>query len=86
MRRPLTIVFAGLAVGAFLAAGCAMTRTSSKGRAQLWTESCGRCHNIIRPTAYSDSQWEVAMRHMRLRAQLTEEEYKGILEFLKAAN
>jgi cytochrome c5 len=60
--------------------------TSGKGGAQLWSENCSRCHNIRSPDSYSDAQWDVAMMHMRVRANLTAEEHKKILEFLKSAN
>jgi hypothetical protein len=59
---------------------------AAKGAAQLWAENCTRCHNSRDAGSYSDSQWEVAMHHMRIRANLTAEEHKRILEFLKASN
>ncbi len=62
------------------------TVASAKGAAQLWSENCSRCHNIRSPNSYSDAQWDVAMMHMRIRANLTAEEHKKILEFLKSAN
>jgi nitrate/TMAO reductase-like tetraheme cytochrome c subunit len=61
-------------------------KSSGKGGAQLWTENCIRCHNIRSPSTYSDAEWEVSMHHMRIRANLTAEEHKKILEFLKSAN
>ena len=45
-----------------------------------------RCHNIRSPSSYSSAQWEVAMMHMRVRANLTPEEHKKILEFLKSGS
>jgi hypothetical protein len=57
--------------------------TPEKGGAQLWAENCQRCHNTRSPSSYNDAQWEVAMMHMRVRANLTPEEHKKILEFLK---
>lgn len=84
-----------------LLAGCAITHTeqagatlaasketklSGKGSAQLWTENCVRCHNNRSPSTYSDAEWDVAMHHMRIRANLTAEEHRRILEFLKSAN
>jgi mono/diheme cytochrome c family protein len=57
-----------------------------KGGAQLWTENCMRCHNIRDPKSLSDDQWQVAVRHMRVRANLTANEHEKILAFLKAAN
>src|SRR5438552_17494328 len=58
--------------------------TSGKSGAQLWAENCVRCHNIRSPGSLSPVQWEVAMMHMRARANLTPEEHKKILEFLKS--
>jgi mono/diheme cytochrome c family protein len=60
--------------------------SQTKGGAQLWSENCARCHNIRSPSAYSDAEWEVVMLHMRIRANLTAEQHKAILEFLKSAN
>ena len=54
--------------------------------AQLWAQNCGHCHNVRSPGSYSDVQWDVAMLHMRVRANLTAEEHRKILEFLKSAN
>ena len=39
--------------------------------AQLWAQNCGHCHNVRSPSSYSDAQWEVAVLHMRVRANLT---------------
>ena len=38
------------------------------------------------PGSYSNSQWEVALLHMRVRANLTAEEHKDILAFMKSAH
>ena len=54
--------------------------------AQLWAQNCGHCHNIRSPGSYSDSQWEVVALHMRVRANLTADEHKQILAFLKSAH
>jgi hypothetical protein len=34
---------------------------------------------------YSDAQWDVIVHHMRLRANITGQEQRAILEFLKSA-
>ena len=60
-------------------------KAPTKGGAQLWAENCVRCHNYRSPTSYSNAQWEVVMQHMRVRANLTAEEYTEILDFLKSA-
>lgn len=57
-----------------------------KGRAQIWSENCMRCHNMRAPDSYSDGEWEVSMTHMRIRGYLTGQEHKAVEEFLKSAN
>ena len=59
---------------------------TGKSAAELWAENCIRCHNIRSPSNYSPAQWEVVMMHMRVRANLTAEEHKKILEFLKSGS
>ena len=58
----------------------------TKGGQQLWSENCARCHNMRSPGAYSSAEWQVVMHHMRVRANLTAEEHKAILEFLKSSH
>ncbi len=58
----------------------------AKSGAQLWGENCIRCHNAPSPETFSDVEWDVAMMHMRVRANLTETEVVKIAEFLKSAN
>ena len=59
---------------------------AQKGGAEVWAQNCAHCHNIRSPSSYSDAQWEVVMLHMRVRANLTAEEHKKILTFLKSAH
>jgi len=67
--------------------GCkASEKISSKSGAQIWGETCIRCHNTPSPETFSDVEWEVATRHMELRANLTPEEAQKVVEFLQAAN
>ena len=68
-----------------VAAGTTPSSTGKSG-AQLWAENCVRCHNIRSPGSLSPAQWDVAMMHMRVRANLTPEEHKKILEFLKSGS
>ena len=60
--------------------------TAEKSGAQLWGENCVRCHNPASPETFSDAEWDVAVMHMRIRANLTEDEAVKIAEFLKTAN
>jgi hypothetical protein len=85
-------------VGSFIALmwliGCAANKPGGevaagstppgKSGAELWANNCVRCHNIRSPSSLSPAQWEVALMHMRVRANLTPEEHKKILEFLKS--
>ena len=52
---------------------------------ELWSNNCMRCHNVRPPTMYSDAQWDVIVHHMRLRANITGQEQRAIVEFLKSA-
>ena len=52
---------------------------------ELWSNNCVRCHNIRPPTMYGDAQWDVIVHHMRLRANITGQEQRAIVEFLKSA-
>lgn len=94
LSRVLVITIAlWLAAGAIFT-GCSTMQNSSKGSSaatgkggsQLWAENCTRCHNVRSPSIYSDAEWDAAMHHMRIRANLTAEETTKILEFLKSAN
>jgi hypothetical protein len=53
---------------------------------ELWSNNCMRCHNIRPPTMYSDAQWDVIVHHMRLRANITGQEQRAIVAFLKSSN
>ena len=59
---------------------------SNQSGATLWAQNCGHCHNIGSPDSLSDAQWDVVMLHMRIRANLTAEEHRQILAFLKSAH
>ena len=57
-----------------------------KSGAQLWGETCARCHNAPSPATYSDDQWSIIMGHMKIKAGLTDLEARKIESFLKSAN
>ena len=90
-----------LAATALWLAGCATSSNTAKAGptelsnksaaatpqgAKYWAQNCGHCHNIRSPGSYADAQWEVVSLHMRVRANLTAEESKAILVFLKSAH
>ena len=53
---------------------------------KLWAQNCSRCHNSRPATSFSDAQWDVITRHMRVRAYLTGTEARAIADFLKDGN
>jgi len=57
---------------------------AGKSGVQLWAENCSRCHYARPPQSFSETQWEVIVHHMRLRADLTGQEARTIAAFLKA--
>jgi cytochrome c5 len=57
-----------------------------KDGARAWAQNCMRCHNVRDPQERSDREWKIIVHHMRVRANLTADEHRLILEFLKAAN
>ncbi|KAA3658915.1 MAG: cytochrome c [Calditrichaeota bacterium] len=82
-----TLLIFGFIFWILMTVGCATTLPQEeKTGAMLWGENCNRCHNIRTPSEFNDGQWEVAMTHMRTRGNLTANESKKILEFLKVAN
>ena len=95
---PEAVVVIALAVLTWLVIGCSTGKQSTevaagttaaptgKSGAELWAENCVRCHNIRSPSSYSPVQWEVVTMHMRVRANLTAEEHRKILAFLKSAH
>ena len=79
-------------VGAlFLLVGCSSLKDrhqadASPDGSKLWAQNCARCHNSRPSSDYSNEKWDVAMLHMRVRANLTAQEHKSILEFLQSGN
>lgn len=83
----LACVTSALAGGACTSAGSQAGGAKAKpSGSELWSQNCGRCHNIRSPGDFSDPEWDVATLHMRVRANLTPEEYNSIRDFLKASN
>ena len=60
--------------------------TIEKSGAQLWAETCNRCHLAPSPADYNDTDWATISMHMRIRANLVDTDIKKIQEFLQSAN
>ena len=54
------------------------------GGAELWAQNCARCHNPRPLNSFSPTQWDLIAHHMRVRANLTAEEYRSIRAYLTA--
>jgi len=52
--------------------------SSDRGQ-QVFNENCSRCHNA--PEGFSQSISGTIARHMRVRANLNEPDYKALLQF-----
>ncbi len=87
-KIPIIISLFALLMVVFIAVRCSTTSSlaEAKSGAQLWGENCLRCHNAPSPETFSDSEWDVVVMHMRVRANLTENEAVKIADFLKTAN
>ena len=87
-KIPIAIALFILTASIIIIGSCSSTSSLSatKSGAQLWGENCIRCHNTPSPETFSDPEWDVAVMHMRIRANLTEDEAVKIAAFLKTAN
>lgn len=87
-KIPIVISVFAFAAAVILYSSCATagSAVAAKSGAQLWGENCLRCHNSPSPETFSDAEWDVAILHMRVRANLTKNESVKIAEFLKTAN
>ena len=84
----IIIAFLSVLAAVIIISSCSTTTEMASGKsgAQLWGENCLRCHNAPSPETLSDPEWDVAVMHMRVRANLTEDEAVKIAGFLKTAN
>ncbi|MBD80963.1 MAG: hypothetical protein CL840_18745 [Crocinitomicaceae bacterium] len=82
----ILVVIGALVAGTSLNSCKTAAVISSKSGAQIWGETCIRCHNPADPATFSDLEWDVVAMHMQVRANLTPEETKKVIEFLQSAN
>lgn len=54
--------------------------------ARVFSNNCGRCHNLRASTERTDQQWNVIVAHMRARANLTRSEAEAVRIFLQMTN
>lgn len=54
--------------------------------AQVYSVTCGRCHNARPGAERTDREWVVIVAHMRARANLPRSKADAVLAFLQATN
>jgi hypothetical protein len=86
MKRLLFIPALVLVSHLAVAGETVVTKEEGIDAAKLWAHTCQQCHNLQPASKYSDSQWDVIVHHMRVRANLTGPEQRAIVQFLKEAN
>lgn len=57
-------------------------KADSVNGAQVWSDTCMRCHNLREPADLSKRAWKYSMQHMRVRAGLTGKETQDVLAFI----
>jgi hypothetical protein len=87
MKKYIIITF-GILFGFFASlttvTSCAVSqKVQNKTGIQLWAENCGRCHNAPGPGEFSAANWEIVGRHMRIRTNITADEERKIIDYLK---
>jgi hypothetical protein len=85
-RNTILILFMLITTAGLIIQSCVSTKVSDKSGSQLWSENCQRCHNSPPSSAFTNTQWELVMTHMKNRATLTDDQYKKILDFLQAGD
>jgi cytochrome c5 len=64
-----------------LAISGAVITTENKGQS-LFEQSCGRCHKLPDPAAYTKEEWVPIVQNMRFRARLTVEEGNQVYDYV----
>ncbi len=54
--------------------------------AQVYADTCGRCHNARPGSERTDREWMAIVAHMRARANLSKSSAAAVLAFLQATN
>lgn len=49
---------------------------------ELYSRSCGTCHDLPEPTKYTSEQWKPILKDMQKRAHLTDKNIEDIYQYL----
>jgi len=82
---PIIIFYFILTIGNLLVYADETEKNELSGAA-LWSQNCGRCHNMRAPQEFNDTQWSIIVAHMRVIANLPGEQAGKILIFLQESN
>lgn len=84
----MTLILMVFAAGLAGCAGRAVVQTDISGPSgvELWTENCMRCHNMRSPADLRAAEWDIAVHHMRVRANLTASEASKVADFLRSSS
>lgn len=85
LTMPLLITVLIILMG-YVSSCSTSSMVTAKSGAQIWGENCIRCHNAPSPETFSDVDWDVATKHMEIRANLTPSEAQKVKAFLQSAN
>jgi hypothetical protein len=83
MKKLIYVALAAI-LAMVLINGCASVKQSQKTGDVLWEEYCGRCHNAPASNVYKSEEWEVIGLHMKMRAQIPDDDAQKIIQFLKS--
>ena len=78
------LMIAVIATITFLISSCAATKDTQTSGSDLWSNYCGRCHNAPPSSMYTSEQWTVLGTHMKMRAQIRDDEMQKIVAFLQS--
>ncbi|MFQ5561886.1 MAG: hypothetical protein ACE5FU_15060, partial [Nitrospinota bacterium] len=59
------------------------TAEAQRSPVEVWSQTCGKCHQSQPASRYTVRKWESIATHMKIHARLTDEESDSVLEFLK---
>lgn len=83
-KKIISILAINAIIISIIISGCAVSQNiKDKSGAQLWGENCNRCHNSPSMEQYSKEHWDVIGTHMRVRANVTDDEANKIIAFLQ---
>ncbi len=49
---------------------------------KVYTGKCARCHKMYDPAKYDDKAWDSWMEKMKLKAKLTDDQYRHLAQYV----